>query len=534
MMILPLLSWLNDFWRNKLMADNLTFPKGNISWQAGVSLVVMLVLLLSGGAAARDKGKKKKMDPAKGTIILAGLVYAPVNESDGGSTIAEGIGGVVGAKVELVGTGFVTETDRNGMFYFTKGPEGPVTVIISKEGFRTETLSSTISKGGGMPESLRVELMPEGTEYVGRTPTGMGTLYAAFSPRVVEQSNPHSHWDKNLNTVRAAIAAGADPLTLEGNRGAPITDPKGRNNNPTSGAERTIMIYPPKSPSRTGFHNTNAAPYWLCFDRSGDTLYVANSARQVQVLDAANGNQIIHNLPVQQQGFVTDLSLSADGKYVMAAVMASSPGVMMIDTTTKQPAAYLSVDGVGTMTPTAVATSPDGTRTYVVLDGQMGLGGQGMLAVIDSYSGQTLGTAPVGAKPTGLAFSKDGRFAYVVNSGGGNVTVVDTPTLQPLGLIPVGVSPQKIAVTPDGKKILVTNKDSASVSVIDAAANRVIGTVSVGKGATDVKLSPDGTRAYVSNREDGTISVIDMTTMNAIYVTDAMPRSSPIGLAVRP
>ena len=72
------------------------------------------------------------------------------------------------------------------------------------------------------------------------------------------------------------------------------------------------------------------------------------------------------------------------------------------------------------------------------------------------------------------------------------------------------------------------------MSVIDASANRVINTISVGQGPTDVKLSPDGTRAYVSNRDDGTISVIDMTTMNPIYVTDAMPRSSPIGLAVRP
>ncbi len=516
------------------MADKPNLRKSDLNWQKGLSLLMLLVLLLASGAEARDRKKKKKMDPDKGTILLAGLVYAPVNESDGGSTIADGIGGVVGAKVELVGTGLVTETNRNGMFYFTKGPEGPVTVVISKEGFRTETISSTIEKGGGMPESLRVELLPEGTEYVGRTPTGMGTLYVAFSPRVVEQSNPQTHWDKNLNTVRAAIAAGADPLTLEGNRGKPITDPKGKNYNPTSGAESTIMIYPPKSPSRTGFHNTSAAPYWLCFDRTGDTLYVANSARQVQVLDAANGNRIIHNLPVQQGGFVTDLSLSADGKYVMAAVMAASPGVMMIDTATKQPSAYLSVDGVGTMTPTAVATSPDGARTFVVLDGQMGLGGKGMLAVIDSYTGQTVGTVPVGSKPTGLTFSKDGRLAYVVNSAAGNVTVIDVATLQPLGLIAVGVSPQKITLTPDGKKLLVTNKGSATVSVIDATANRVINTIQVGNGATDVKLSPDGTRAYVSNREDGTISVVDMSTLNAIYVTDAMPRSSPIGIAVRP
>lgn len=499
----------------------------------GLCSLLVLLLFVSGSALAKDKKKKDKMDPNKGKILLAGLVHSAAVESTG-SKIADGLGAVVGAKVELVGTGLVTETDKNGMFFFTKGPDGPVTVVVSKDGFKSETRSSTIDPGAGMPENLRIELLPDGVQMVGKTPTGMGTLYVAFSPRVVEQSSPHSHWDNNLNTVRAAIAAGADPLTLEGNRGKPMNDPTQKYNNPTSGAESTIMIYPPSSPSRTGFHNTSAAPYWLCFDKSGDTLYVANSARQIQVLDATNENKVIYNLPVQQQGVVTDLALTADGKYVMAAVMAGSPGVMMIDTMTRQPAAYLAVDGVGTMTPTSLASSRDGTRVFIVLDGQMGMGGKGMLAAIDAYTGQTLGTAAVGTKPTGIALSGDGRLAYVVNSGQGNVTVLDTASLQPLGLLSVGVAPQKAALSPDGRKVLVTNKGSSTVSVIDTQSNRVVNSISVGAGPTDVKFSPDGTRAYVSNRDDGTISVIDMSTLNPIYVTDAMPKSSPIGLAVRP
>lgn len=510
-----------------------TFVTGSFTQKGVLSLLLIFLLLLSTGAGAQKRGKKKeKMDPNKGTILLAGQVHSPgVNE---GHQIADGVYAVPGAKVELVGTGLETETNSRGMFFFTKGPTGPVTVVIKKDGFRTETRTAEIQKGAGMPDNLSVELLPEGMQFVGDTPTGMGTLYVAFSPRVVEQSNPHSTWDKNLNTVRAAIAAGADPLTLEGNRGKPQDDPSGKHNNPTTGADRTIMIYPPKSPSRTGFHNTTAAPYWLCFDKSGDTLYVANSERQIQVLDAANQNAIIYNLPVQNQGAVTHLSLSSDGKYVMAAVMSSSPGVMMIDTISKQPAAYLPIDGVGTMTPTAVGMSATGDRVFVVLDGQMGMSGEGLLVAIDPYTGITLGKAQVGTKPTGLAFSKDGRTAYVVNSSNGNVTVIDTASMQPLGILAVGVSPQKAEVTPDGSKLLVTNKSSGTVSVIDVNTNRVIRSIPVGQGPTDVKTSPDGSRAYVSNRDDGTVSVIDLTTMNAIFVTDAMPRSSPIGLAVRP
>ncbi len=120
------------------MVNNLTRVREGRSFLAFLSLTLILTLLFTSGVSARERKKKKdEMDPNKGTIVLAGLVYAPVNETDGGSTIAEGLGGVVGAKVELVGTGYVTETNRNGMFYFTKGPEGPVTAVISKPGFKT-------------------------------------------------------------------------------------------------------------------------------------------------------------------------------------------------------------------------------------------------------------------------------------------------------------------------------------------------------------------------------------------------------------
>ncbi len=510
---------------------------GATSFRVLSCLVLVFSLVLSGMALAQNRGKKKteKMDTSKGQILLAGMVYSA--EDTGANTLTPGINAIPGAKVEMSGENLVTETDGNGMFVFTKGPEREVEIIITAEGYRTERRTAKIDKGATMPPNLRIEMLREGTNYVGKTPTGLGTLYVAYSQRIADQSQKGKsgyQWDSNLQTVAAAMAAGADPMNLETNYNPVPRNPKDSSWNPVNQAPNSIMIMPPNSPSRSGFHNMPAAPYWLCFDAEGKTLYVANSARQIQVLDATNQNRLIANLPAQQNGVVTSLSLSGDGQHVMATIMAVSPGVMMIDTKTKNPAAYLTIDKVGTMTPTAVTSGPDGSRIYVVLSGQAGQSGQGLLVALDPYSGMTLGSAPVGNMPTGVVLSKDGRLAYVANSGSGTVTVVDAWGMTPIGILNVGVGPQKLAVTPDGSRIFVTNKGSDTVTVINPMTNSIAGTISVGKGPLDVAVSPDGSRAYVSNKDDGTISVIDVMNQAAVHVTDPMPRSSPYGVAVRP
>lgn len=507
-------------------------------WRQLLSLALIFGILLGGAAFARErKGKSdpKKMDPNKGDIILAGLVYSP--ESGGtNNTLGEGMSAVVGARVVLEGTGYETTTDGNGMFFFTAGPEGPVKIVITKDGYKPEVRTSKMEKNASEATQIRVEMMPVGTNYVGKTPTGTGTLYVAYSARQIDASQPggHSTWDRNLQTISSAIAAGADPLTLESNAQAETRNPGDTEYNPVNDAPNSIMILPPKSPSRTGFHNTAAPSYWLCFDKSGKTLYVANAAKQIQVLDAANENRVIASLPAEQNGVVTSLNLSGDGRFVMATVMAVTPGVMMIETATRTPAAFLAIDGVGTMTPTDSATGPDGSKVYVTLDGQAAKGGQGLLVALDPFTGMILGKAPVGQAPTSIVLSKDGRLAYVANSGGGSVTVIDAWTMAPLGLLSVGVTPQKLAITPDGSRVLVTNKGSNTVTFINTGTNTITNTVNVGKSPIDVAVSTDGTLAFVSNKDDGTVSVIDIGRAAAIHVTDPMPKSSPYGVAIRP
>src|SRR5260370_40388557 len=62
---------------------------------------------------------------------------------------------------------------------------------------------------------------------------------------------------------------------------------------------------------------------------------------------------------------------------------------------------------------------------------------------------RVLGTIPVGYGPTGIAFSVDGRFAYVSNQDDKSVTVIDTTTQELIQAIPVQTNPHFLVLGPD-------------------------------------------------------------------------------------
>ncbi|NJO87144.1 MAG: hypothetical protein HC821_03835, partial [Lewinella sp.] len=62
-----------------------------------------------------------------------------------------------------------------------------------------------------------------------------------------------------------------------------------------------------------------------------------------------------------------------------------------------------------------------------------------------------------GVGPFGLALSPDQRRLYVAASGLNAVAVVDVASRAVLGYLPVGAFPSKLAVTPDGRRLVVAN-----------------------------------------------------------------------------
>jgi YVTN family beta-propeller protein len=222
--------------------------------------------------------------------------------------------------------------------------------------------------------------------------------------------------------------------------------------------------------------------------------------------------------------------------------------------------------------PTGSALTPDGRFLWVADCGH----GSNDVRVMDVSSGQVVQTLPLPGCYGGIAFTPDGRHAYVSGNPRGS-SPTEGPTLGDKGdvvhifavdptsgqgveqtplqlaetnggsgrvnsLPPVtGVGtayPEGLAVSPDGKTLVVALNaaDSAVVVNLETLAQNV---VSVGRYPNGVAFDHHG-RAYVSNEYDGTVSVIDTSSHSVVSTIGGLGgalgdlASHPEGMTVDP
>lgn len=155
------------------------------------------------------------------------------------------------------------------------------------------------------------------------------------------------------------------------------------------------------------------------------------------------------------------------------------------------------------------------------------------ISVIDAATSTITSTVSPGLlNPCGIALTSDGTKAYVTNYGRGTVTVLDTATGDAIGTTRVGVSPYAIAITPDEKKVYVTQESSGTVSVINTATNGVMATVTgVGPNPYGIAITPDGSKAYVTDLNSGTAKIIDISTDTVVGTLEGIG-PLPRGIAI--
>ena len=163
--------------------------------------------------------------------------------------------------------------------------------------------------------------------------------------------------------------------------------------------------------------------------------------------------------------------------------------------------------------------------------------------------------------PTGIAFSPDGRYAYVAFSRMNSLAVIDANTAEMIKEIEVGIAPFGVAVA--GNRVFVSNRggrraregdttapSSGSKVVTDTVTGSSIsGTLSVvnaktgdtreimvGLAPSQLAVNPKGTLLAVANSHSDTLSLIDTATLARTDVKiptypDAALGSQPIALA---
>jgi YVTN family beta-propeller protein len=117
--------------------------------------------------------------------------------------------------------------------------------------------------------------------------------------------------------------------------------------------------------------------------------------------------------------------------------------------------------------------------------------------------------------PAGIAFSPDGRWAYVALNQANTVAVIDAESRSVARQIPVGLAPFNVRLDKEGHRLYVSNRGGRPPQAGDAKA------FSAGVGMATDKASG----AVL----EGTVSIINLPAGN---VTDVMVGRAPTGLAL--
>jgi YVTN family beta-propeller protein len=112
------------------------------------------------------------------------------------------------------------------------------------------------------------------------------------------------------------------------------------------------------------------------------------------------------------------------------------------------------------------------------------------------------------------------------------VDVIDVAKREQVASVKVGGRPRGIAFTPDGKRAYVACELANTVYAIDATKHAVLAAIPAGNFSNGVTMRPDGARVFISNGRDGTVSVIDTST-NAIVATVKVG-NRPWNMAITP
>ena len=112
--------------------------------------------------------------------------------------------------------------------------------------------------------------------------------------------------------------------------------------------------------------------------------------------------------------------------------------------------------------PHGVAFSPDGKRAYVSCESEK------TLVAVDTKSGKHLGSAPLSGHPNNISISKDGRRVFVaIVQQPGAVDVIDTASMKNIKSISVKGGVHNTYVTPDGKHVLAGSIVGKMLTIID-------------------------------------------------------------------
>lgn len=177
-------------------------------------------------------------------------------------------------------------------------------------------------------------------------------------------------------------------------------------------------------------------------------------------------------------------------------------------------------------------------------------GAQSAVRVFDAETRAERAVLPVGAGPHVIAFSGDGRYAFVSGKAAGSVTVVDGGTLAVLGTVATGAHPADLAWSSVRGALFVANEGDGTVAVVDPATRAVVERIPFSPGIRSIRFAPDPVTgqgahaghggasgpnparlAFVVNPGAGTLQIYDAQARQVIRTLSGAPEPDQIGFS---
>ena len=280
-----------------------------------------------------------------------------------------------------------------------------------------------------------------------------------------------------------------------------------------------------------------ADPYLgeIIITKDGKLAYIANRRRDTillmdlsdprfpELIDLDPGQSGLQGIPVGIEP--VGMALSPDETTLFVANVGSGD-LSMVDTVNRR---LIKNEKLGSGI-NAVAVDPKGEYAYISNKGV------NSISLMDIESGKFVTSFSVGdpqggfgQDTRGIAFSKDGKYAYIAAREPPALMVVDTeklphnPERAVIEFIPMDSQPAAVVTSPDGSEIWVTNFNSSNAYVVDAQFHNVIDVVETGVGPYDLAFTPENPRdpghhfVYITNFFSHSLSLIDGRTKDYIW-----------------
>ncbi len=241
----------------------------------------------------------------------------------------------------------------------------------------------------------------------------------------------------------------------------------------------------------------SAGPRGLAFNSDGSRLYVVTNPGNTLVEINVNTGQVLRTIPNVLAN--EEVVVSPDGSRAYATGFTNNV-FQQIDLVTDQITTPLGVvDKPGRPT-----YAPNGALYLATNNTLWRQNGDDTWTAISTNSGYTLD----------VAFSADGRYAFMAETGRDALLVVDLLQDAVLVEIPLGDEPRQMAQSADHRFLFVSNKTSATIQVVDTLTLAIVQQISLpGSQMMAVAWDGAGQRLFVT---DTTTNLVRGFTLNYV------------------